>query len=136
MRNRIAAVLALAIIVGVSAIPAGAFTMAEKVVVANSLVLVSRVPAGGLDAQERISAVNERLAPILGYELLTPDNIRLRRSHGQTSIFVGNRLLTTVTVADARANGTSVSRLARVWLHNARMALPEARPYANLYLTR
>ncbi|MDO8589013.1 MAG: hypothetical protein Q7T82_18455 [Armatimonadota bacterium] len=136
MRNNIAVVLAVGIVVAIAAVPAGAFTMAEKVVVANSLVLVSRAPAGGLDAQDRISAVNDRLAPILGYELLTPENIRLRRFHGETSIFVGNRLLTTVTVADARANGTSVYRLARVWLRNARMALPQARPYANLYLTR
>jgi hypothetical protein len=128
--------LAIVAILAAATLPVNAFNMTEKVVVANSLVLVARTPAGGMSAQSRISAMNDRLIPILSYERLTPNHIRLRKINGQTGLFVGKRLLTTVTREDAIANGTTVPKLGRFWLHNARLALPEARPYANLYLTR
>lgn len=128
--------LAIVAVLAAATLPVYAFNMTEKVVVANSLVLVARTPAGGMSAQSRISAMNDRLIPILSYGRLTPDQIRLRKINGQTGLFVGRRLLTTVTREDAIANGTTVPKLGRFWLHNAKLALPEARPYANIYLTR
>jgi hypothetical protein len=136
MRTLVTALVIVGLLATVTAVPVTAFNMTEKVVVANSLVLVARTPAGGLSADRRISAMNDRLIPILSYERLTPDRIRLRSIQGQTGLFVGNRLLTTVTHEDAVANGTTVPKLAQLWLHNARLAIPYARPYANMYLTR
>ena len=108
---------------------AGAFTMSEKVVVANQLIAIARVPAGGFTADQRIDKVNDRLLYILGYEPLAPRDIYAVRASGDTmALMVGNRLLLTVTSADAKANDTTVSRLTRVWLQNAREALPQARP--------
>lgn len=107
---------------------AGAFTMSEKIVVANDLVAIARVPAGGMSASERIDRVNERLAYILGYEPLNPGSIRAARLRGAMGIMVGDQLLVTVTTNDARANNTTVSALTNVWLRRARAALPQARP--------
>lgn len=108
---------------------AGAFTMSEKVVVANQLIAIARVSAGGMTADQRINRVNERLAYILGYEPLDAKNVYAVPSRGGTmSIMVGNRLLITVTSADAMANNTTVPVLTRYWLVRAREAMPQARP--------
>jgi hypothetical protein len=136
MKTVITVSIIVGILAAITSLPVSAFNMTEKVVVANSLVLIARTPAGGLAADQRISAMNDRLIPIISYERLTPDRIRLRSIHGQLGLFVGRRMLTTVTHEDAVANGTTIPKLGRVWLHNARMAIPEARPYANMYLTR
>lgn len=111
--------------------PAGAFTMTQKCVIANELCFVARVGAGGMTAEQRIDRVNERLAYILGYENLRPNNIRMvsMPGGGGVEIRVGRSLLTTVTRADARANGARNPRtLGNIWLRNLRDALPEARP--------
>ena len=108
---------------------ASAFTMSEKVVVANQLIAIARAPAGGMSADQRINRVNERLAYILGYEPLDARNTyAVPAPGGSMSIMVGNRLLITVTSADARANNTTVPGLTREWLMRAREALPQARP--------
>lgn len=108
---------------------AGAFTMSEKIVVANELIAIARVPAGGFTAQQRIDRVNERLAYILGYESLAPKDIYAIQSRGGTmSIVIGNRLFLTVTSADAMANNTTVRGLTRDWLMRTREAVPQARP--------
>jgi hypothetical protein len=103
--------------------------MSQRCVIANEDCFVMRVPAGGLTAEQRLDRVNERLAYILGYESLRPNTIRLAKSGEAVKIMVGQSLLTTVTPADARANGTrDVMGLARFWQRNLREALPEARP--------
>jgi hypothetical protein len=115
-------------------VPAGAFTMAQKCVVANELCFVSRAGAGGMTPEQRIDRVNERLAYILGYENLRPGNIRMAdMPGGGVEIRVGRSLLTTVTRADARANGArNPATLGRIWLRNLRAALPQARPLSRL----
>ena len=121
--------LAVALTLGAFGSSASAFTMSEKVVVANELIAIARVPAGGFSAQERIDKVNDRLAYIFGYEPLAPPDIYAVRAHGGTrAIMVGNRLLMTVTSRDARANNTTVPGLTRLWLRYAREAIPQARP--------
>ncbi len=122
-----------ALVLTVFASYAGAFTMSEKVVVADQLIAIARTPAGGISADQRINDVNDRLAYILGYEPLAPRYIHARvMRDGSRAIMVGNRLLITVTAADARANNTTIRNLTNVWLTRARQALPQARPNANL----
>jgi hypothetical protein len=115
-----------------SAVPAGAFTMAQRCVIANEDCFVMRASAAGMAPEERLNRVNERLAYILGYENLRPNNIRMvAMPNGAQEIRVGDSLLVTVTRADARANGArNPSSLGRIWLRNLRDALPEARPLA------
>jgi hypothetical protein len=124
--------LSLLAIAGLTLAVAGsadAFTMTQRAVIANQDVFVMRVPAGGMSAEQRLDRVNERLAYILGYEPLRPSAIKAVPHGDVVELRVGQSLLTTVTPADARANGTrNVAGLARVWLRNLRDALPEARP--------
>lgn len=128
MKRTIWLILGVMVLASVLVSVAGAFTTSEKVIVANDLVAIARVPAGGFTADQRIDQVNERLAYILGYEPLDPRHINAFRLGDSMRIMVGNRLLITVTPADARANNSTVSRLTRVWLERARAALPQARP--------
>ena len=107
---------------------ARAFTMSEKVVVANELIAISRVSAGGFSAQARIDKVNERLAYILGFEPLNPGSINAVRVGNTRVIMVGDTPLITVTSRDAAANNTTVVGLTRTWVQLAREALPLARP--------
>lgn len=130
--------LGAAMVVSMLAVaPAGAFTMAQKCVVANELCFVSRASAGGFTPEQRIDRVNERLAYILGYENLLPRNIRMASRGSEAEIWVGRSLLVTVTRADARANGARrPESLGRVWLRNLRAALPQARPLPRLAAAR
>ncbi len=113
-----------------SVAPAGAFTMAQQCVIANTLCFPLRVSASGMTPERRIDQVNDRLAFILGYETLRPENIRTRpTSGGEVGIWVGRSLLTTVTWADARATAApSPQAVARIWTSRLRVALPQARP--------
>lgn len=131
--KRLILVLAISSVLVVSfAMFASAFTMSEKVVVADQLIAIARVPAGGFSADQRIDQVNQRLAYILGYNALNPRNIQAVRMGDERAIMVGKQLLFTVTRQDAKANNTTVANLTSVWLKAARLALPESRPNANL----
>ena len=128
MRRLIPTLLAAIMIATAFGLSAHAFTMSEKVVVANEIIAVARVPAGGLSARERIGRVNERLLYILGFESLHPSAIYAVRKGDSRVIMVGRTPLITVTPRDARANNTTVAGLTRVWLRLAKEALPQARP--------
>lgn len=120
----------------ISSAPASAqakYTMAQRCVIANEDCFIMRASSGGVTPERRLDRVNERLAYILGYENLRPGNIRLAQRGDAFDIVVGRSLLTTVTPADARANGTrNVRGLAGVWLSNLRRALPQARPLSTV----
>jgi hypothetical protein len=137
MMKKIVLPLGTAIVLSVSLMSqAGAFTMTQKCVIANELCFVSRASAGGMTPEQRIDRVNERLAYILGYENLRPNNIRMIAMGPEIQIRVGRSLLTTVTRADARANGARNPRtLANIWVRNLRDAMPQARPMARLAST-
>lgn len=128
MRRIVWSLLAVMVAVVALCSTVSAFTMSEKVVVANELVAIARVPAGGFSAQERVDRVNERLAYILGFEPLDPGSINAVGVGSTRVIMVGNTPLMTVTMRDARANGTTLQGLTRTWLQLAREALPLARP--------
>jgi len=129
MKRLMPALLAAVVIMAAFGSFARAFTMSEKVVVANELVAIARVPAGGFTPQQRIDRINERLIWILSYEPLNPGAIYAVWAPGKSrAIMVGDRLLMTVTSSDASANNTTVPGLTRVWLQYAREALPQARP--------
>ena len=127
--KRLMILVSVAAILAVLGSSVGAFTMAQKIVVAGQLVAVPRVSAGGFTAQQRANQVNDRLAYILGYERLCPRDINAKLAPGDSrAIMVGNKLLITVTPRDARANKTTVGKLTDEWLKRARSALPQARP--------
>ena len=110
---------------------AGAFTMDQQVVVASRLIHTVRVAAGGFSPEQRVARINERLNRIIAHEPLAPSNIHLRMVGSEPGIFVGPDLVTTVTQADAQANNTTPTNLARRWLRAYRQVLPQARPGQN-----
>ncbi|MEN6519757.1 MAG: hypothetical protein ABFD46_01195 [Armatimonadota bacterium] len=105
-----------------------AFTMSEKIVVGDDVIMVARCCAGGLSTHQRIDCINDRLSRIISYENLSPENIRVSRLGGEVVIMVGKELFLTVTPADARANNTDVISLANRWKRNAQAVLYKARP--------
>lgn len=131
MRQLIPTLLTVVMLLGIASY-AGAFTMAEKVVIADELVAIARVPAGGFSAQERIDEVNNRLRYIYGYEPLNPSNVRAVAVGATRVIMVGNTPLMTITPRDAAANNTTVQHLTLDWLDNMRSALPQARPLPHI----
>jgi hypothetical protein len=123
--------LGAAVVVSVLGVaPARAFTMAQKCVIANQDCFPVRTSAGRLSPEQRIDQINDRLAYILGCETLRPENVRMKPTRdGEVEIWVGRSLLTTVTGADARANGApGPAAVAGVWAKNLQVALPQARP--------
>jgi len=58
--------------------PARAYTMAAQCVIANTLCFPLRASASGMTVERRIDQINDRLAFILGYETLQPENVRTR----------------------------------------------------------
>jgi hypothetical protein len=121
---------AMAAVSTLGSVPAGALTMTQKCVIANTLCFSVRAAAAGMTPQQRIDHVNDRLAVILGHETLQPENLRTRQTAGgDVEIWVGRSLLATVTRADARANGSADPQsVADRWASNLRAALPQARP--------
>jgi hypothetical protein len=127
--------LVLPLVLGRPASAQRRYTMAQRCVIANEDCFIMRAASGGMAPERRLDRVNERLAYILGYENLRPNNIRTVDRGPAVAIYVGRSLLTTVTPADARANGTrNVRGLASVWLRNLRRALPQARPLPRVAL--
>jgi len=111
-------------------VAAEAATMAQQCVIADRVCFVMRAGDGRFTPEQRIDRVNDRLAYILGHEKLRPENIEaVPLPNGEAKIRVGRSLLTNVTRADAVANGApSPQALARVWLANLRVAIPQAEP--------
>lgn len=105
-----------------------AFTMSEKIVVGDDVIMVARCRAGGLSTRQRIDHINGRLSKIIGYEDLSAKNIHISTLAGEVVIMVGRELFLTVTPADARANNTDVNSLARRWKRNTQAVLFKARP--------
>ena len=95
---------------------------------ANKLCFVVRAPAADMPSTKRVDLMNDRLARILGYENLSPDNIRVETVNHEDAIFVGNEMLIDVTKNDAKADHTTRKALAREWVARLRAALPQARP--------
>lgn len=97
-------------------------------VVANQFCFVVRAGVADLTPTQRVDRLNDRLAYVLGYENLRPENIYIVQVKGDPEIWVGHSLLFDVTEADARADGSTPTDLAKKWTANLRQALPQARP--------
>ncbi len=75
------------------------------------------VYARGDEIYKRLNeAINE-----LGDEL-SPDRVQVQTVGGLPAVTVGGHLIVTVTPVDARLNGTTPDRLARIWASNLKKA--------------
>ncbi|MDX1933891.1 MAG: hypothetical protein SFU56_14930 [Capsulimonadales bacterium] len=90
-------------------------------------VIMRLEDAGGYSAQERAGIIRERLVPILGMVEPMGANVRVWRGPDDAwaSIYVGNRLLVTVTESLARANNSQPFALAQLYADRFRRLLPQ-----------
>ncbi|MCX7993636.1 MAG: hypothetical protein N2651_08205 [Fimbriimonadales bacterium] len=99
--------------------------------IGGKFIMRLRAGYGNLSVAERARIVEERLTELLGAKL-TEEQITLKevRKDRQYEIYVRERLLITVTPADAEAAKMSVKQMAEHWLKQLRQTLPglSARP--------
>jgi len=93
--------------------------------IGGKFIMRLRAGYGTMSVEERARIVEERLANLLGARL-TEQQITLKevRKDQQYEIYVRDRLLITVTKADAEAAKMSVKQLAEHWLKQLRQTLP------------
>ena len=89
------------------------------VVVNSQLVMRMRVASGGYSPQERWAIVTNRIIRAT-HEF---ENVHWDMVNGEPAIYIHNRLIVTVTPADASANGCSSNTLAAIWTDNLRHAV-------------
>ncbi len=98
------------------------------VMMANQLLLRIRCSASGYTAQERASAVQNRVNDLIipgGIDLKT---VQIKTYRNTTAIYAGGKLLVTVSECDARVNHTTVDKLARRWAARFKAIYPQIIP--------
>jgi len=83
-----------------------------------------RCAAGGLTAEQRAEAIGKRAAALLELNNPAALNIRIVRLGEQANIYAGGKLFATVNPCDARANKTTVMKLAKTWAERLRTTYP------------
>ncbi len=100
-----------------TAVPIGGYTL-----------LNIRCDAPGYTAQQRAEIIGKRVAQLLSLENPTALDIRIEQVGDQANVYAGGNLFVTVLPCDARANGTTVMGLARVWAGRLQQLYPLALP--------
>lgn len=99
-----------------------------NVMMANSLLFRISCPGGGYSAQERVDAVQQRVNDLIIPGGINLDGVQIRTSGNTTAIYAGDNLLITVGECDARANNTTVSKLAKLWVARFKEIYPTVIP--------
>ena len=94
---------------------------------AGYLLLTLKTPSEEKEFQKRVDTVQLRANELLELNSKLP-SVDVRKHKGNVSIFAGGKVFLTVTAADARANKTTVNKLAHSWAQRLRTILPEATP--------
>ena len=100
----------------------------RQVWMGNSLVLRVRNDAGGYTVAQRVDALQRRANLLLqdGNDL---PKFTVRRSGTDSNIYADNTFFMTVSRADGRANGTTSSKLAKIWAGRLGSILPGVTMY-------
>ncbi len=91
------------------------------------MLLRMRTPAGGFSAEQRAAALQMRANALLQLGKGIP-KVTTVRAGKDVNILTDRNLFVTVTQADARANRTTVDKLAAIWANRLRTILPQATP--------
>jgi hypothetical protein len=100
---------------------------AREVRVGDYLLLRVRCAAGGYTIDQRVAALQQRANDLLkgGKESVT---VSVRKSGLDVNIYTDDKLFTTVTSADAQANGDNAMSLAETWAQRLRTVFPKSTP--------
>jgi hypothetical protein len=99
-------------------------------------IILVKARADGWNPYERCSILDRRTVEILTRTQAPPlraKDFKVVTVGGQDVIVVRKYLLTNVTGADAKADGTSRDALAAKWARSVRVALPDVAPRAGRY---
>jgi hypothetical protein len=99
----------------------------DTVTYSGQILMRIRTGAGGYTAEQRASAVQDRLQDILSTENMTPEDITVKqiRPYQDATIYVRGRLLITVDQKLSQANGNNdPGALAAQWAERMRTILP------------
>lgn len=122
---RITILLALIALLLLAALPLPAQNGQEgNVMMANILLFRIRCPASGYSVQERADAVQRRLNDLIVAGGIDMNTVKIVTVNNTTAIYAGGRLLVTVSECDARANKTTVAKLARRWTDRFKKIYP------------
>lgn len=102
------------------AAPAGA-----PVILGRDTILIVRERLGSFTAAERAAAMRQRLERLTNDPLARGDSVAVVESEGTSDIVYGDRVLLTVTEADAAAVGSTRQALAAEYLSNVRQAMAQ-----------
>jgi len=97
---------------------------ANAVFIGGTPILRVRVGADGYTADQRASAIQERLNLLLGEGPITPDEITTSMVGPDAVVLVKGQLLFTADTATAHINSTTTMDLANVWADHVRKVLP------------
>lgn len=100
----------------------------NEVSVAGVLVVRFRVGAGGFTPEQRADQVLRRIVTAFGREDLAKKPVEIRGKEKEPSLYVGDLLLVTITLADAAATKCTPMELARKWQPAFSQALAAGRP--------
>ncbi len=94
---------------------------------AGYLLLRLKTPSDEKAFQQRVDTVQMRANELLEYSSELP-KVEVKKSGGKVSIWAGKKIFLTVTADDARADKTTVDKLAHTWAQRLREILPKATP--------
>jgi hypothetical protein len=99
----------------------------QEVRIGDYLLLRVRCPAGGYSILERVAALQQRANNMLkaGKEYST---FAVRKSGSDANIYADDVFFMTVGPGDAKANGTTVEKLANIWAARLRGLFPKSTP--------
>lgn len=107
--NRI--LTAVAVCVAVSILPA----FAADVSFGGKTLFSIKAQCGGKTPDQRVNDVEARLIDVLGETSIKDKDVIVKKDKLATKIYVKNHYLVDVTAEDAKANKTTVEKLARTW---------------------
>ena len=97
-------------------VPAGDKIDGFPVILANETLFVIQTDVGSFSSEERAQTVTNRLGKIANDTSLDLDLLKLEAKDETTSIIIGNKILVTLTEADAKAAQVTRNELAKEYL--------------------
>lgn len=104
------------------------FAAYGDVMIADFYYIKIRCSAGGYNAQERADAVQARANELLTLDPIDLSTVIVKKVGREAPIYAGGKLLVTVNECDARANKTTVMKLAKIWAARFREIYPNVVP--------
>jgi hypothetical protein len=95
-----------------------------NIMMAGSLLFRIRCASGGMSIAQRAESVQRRVNDLIIPGGIDMSTVQVKTVGSTASIYAAGSLLVTVTSCDARANKTTVGKLANQWAERFKMLYP------------